>query len=180
MLSLMVSTAAVEVLGFSHQVMLPILAKDVLHVGAGGLGVLTACRNLGGAIGVVVLGRLAAVRRQGMLLLAVVGLFALGQVALAGSPNFGMALVFVTLLNITASVTDVMHQALLQQTVPNEQRGRAMGSWVVGIGTAPVGHLEAGYLADLTSARMTLVVNGVALAAVALAMSVALPRLRRL
>jgi hypothetical protein len=41
----MFSTAAAELLGFSHQVMLPILAKEVLQVGAGGLGVLTAFRS---------------------------------------------------------------------------------------------------------------------------------------
>ena len=135
---------------------------------------------MGGVIGVLALGRFGGVRRQGVLLLSVVVLFGLGQVLLAQSPNFGMALLLVTLVNIVASATDVLHQALLQQTVSNEQRGRAMGSWVVGIGTAPVGHLEAGYLADLTSPRITLMVNGLALAAVALVMWVALPRLRRL
>jgi len=173
MLSLMVSTAAAEVLGFSHQVLLPVLARDLLEDGktvgeAVGLGILTACRSVGGVIGVLALGRFASVRRQGVLLLSVVVLFGLGQVLLAQSPNFGMALLLVTLVNIVASATDVLHQALLQQTVSNEQRGRAMGSWVVGIGTAPVGHLEAGYLADLTSPRITLMVNGLALAAVAL------------
>jgi MFS family permease len=180
MLSLMISTAAAEVLGFSHQVMLPVLARDVLHVGAGGLGVLTACRSVGGAIGVLALGRFSAVRRQGILLLTMVMLFSLGQVLLAQSQTFNVALLFVTLTNIAASATDVLHQALLQHTVSNEQRGRAMGSWIVGIGTAPVGHLEAGYLADITSPRITLVVNGLALAAVGGVMWVALPRLRRL
>jgi MFS family permease len=185
MLSLMVSTAAAEMLGFSHQVLLPILARDLLDEGevvgeAVGLGVLTACRNVGGAIGVLALGRFGAVRRQGVLLLSVVVLFGLSQVLLAQSPTFTLALLAVTLVNIVASATDVLHQALLQQTVSNEQRGRAMGSWVVGIGTAPVGHLEAGYLADLTSPRITLLVNGLALAAVGLAMWVVLPRLRRL
>jgi len=42
---------AAELLGFSHQVMLPVLAKEVLQVGAGGLGVLTALRFLGGCLG---------------------------------------------------------------------------------------------------------------------------------
>src|SRR5262249_14196057 len=48
MQSLMLSTAGAELLGFSHQVMLPILARDVLHSGAAGFGVLTAARSLGG------------------------------------------------------------------------------------------------------------------------------------
>ncbi|MSQ17266.1 MAG: MFS transporter [Dehalococcoidia bacterium] len=180
MLCLMISTAAAEVFGFSHQVMLPVLARDVLHVGPGGLGLLTACRSVGGAIGVLALGRFSAVRRQGILLLSTVVLLGLGQVLLAQAPTFVIALLFVILVNIAGSATDVLHQALLQQTVSNEQRGRAMGSWIVGIGTAPLGHMEAGYLADLASPRISLMVNGLALAAVGGVMWVVLPRLRRL
>ncbi len=180
MLCLMISTTAAEVFGFSHQVMLPILARDVLHVGPGALGVLTACRSVGGVIGVLALGRFSPVRRQGILLLSVVMLLGLGQVLLAQSPTFALALLAVILVNTAGSATDVLHQALLQQTVSNEQRGRAMGSWIVGIGTAPLGHMEAGYLADLASPRVSLMVNGLALAAVGGVMWVALPRLRRL
>ena len=180
MLSLMVSTAAAEVLGFSHQVMLPILAKEVLHVGPVGLGVLSAFRFTGGAVGVVVLTLLGEVRRKGALLLAALCLFGAGQILLGQSPNFLMALVFVTLINSMAAVTDVLHQSLLQLSVSNEQRGRAMGSWIVGIGIAPVGQLEVGYLAEVSDARVALLVNGLALATLALIMSVVMPRLRRL
>ena len=55
-----------------------------------------------------------------------------------------------------------------------------MGSWIVGIGTAPVGHLQIGYLAEATNARIALLVNGVTLAVLALTLGVLLPRLRRL
>jgi len=91
-----------------------------------------------------------------------------------------MALLFVTLINVNASIADVLHQSLLQLSVTNEQRGRAMGSWIVGIGTAPAGQLEVGYMAELTNARIALVVNGVALATLALTMAVIMPRLRKL
>ena len=69
----MFSTAAAELFGFSHQVMLPILAKEVFQVGAGGLGVLTALRFLGGVLGVGTLSLLGAIRRQGRMLLVRVG-----------------------------------------------------------------------------------------------------------
>jgi hypothetical protein len=55
-----------------------------------------------------------------------------------------------------------------------------MGSWIVGIGTAPVGQLQIGYLSELTNARIALLVNGVSLAVLALVMGVVMPRLRRL
>ncbi|MCH8744995.1 MAG: MFS transporter, partial [Chloroflexi bacterium] len=151
MLSLMVSTAAAETLGFSHQALLPVLASVVLGVGPVGLGVLTAFRFVGGAVGVTALAMVGQVQRQGVLLLVVLGLFGLGQVMLGQSLTFWMALVFVALVNMMASITDVLHQTLLQRSVSNEQRGRAMGSWVVGTGTAPAGQLQIGYLAELSN-----------------------------
>ncbi len=180
MRSLMVSTAAAETLGFSHQVMLPILAKEVLQVGAAGLGVLTAFRFVGGILGAGLLTVLGEARRQGAVLLLVLMLFGAGQVLLAQALHFWLAVVCVTCINIMASIADILHQTLLQYSVPNEQRGRAMGSWVVGLGTAPLGQLEIGYLASFTSVRVALSINGLALIALTVGLALLLPRLRRL
>jgi len=180
MLSLMISTAATETFGFSHQVMLPILAQEVLGVGPAGLGLLTAARFAGGAIGVVVLAALGVVQRRGMLLLGVLALFGIGQVLLGQAWNLWMALLFVTMTNMMAAASDVLHQSLLQLSVPNQQRGRAMGSWVVGIGSAPWGQLQIAYISDITGSRVALLINGSALVIVAVVMGLVLPRLRRL
>lgn len=180
MLSLMVSTAGAETLGFSHQVMLPILANEVLNVGSFGLGVLTAFRFLGGAMGVFALAALGAIKRRGMLLLVVLALFGASVMLLSQSNSFWMTVVVVTLVNVMASAADIIHHALLQQSVPNEQRGRAMGSWVVGVGTAPAGQLEIGYLAGVAGARIALLTNGIALVILPFLMLIFLPRLRKL
>jgi hypothetical protein len=178
--SLMFSTAAAELFGFSHQVMLPILAKEVFQVGAGGLGVLTALRFLGGVLGVGGLTLLSAMHRQGRMLLVVLGLFGGGQILLAYAPEFWLAAICVIVINIMAAATDVLHQTLLQVSVANEQRGRAMGSWIIGTGIAPVGHLEVGHLASLTNTHIALLVNGLALMILTLGMAICLPRLWRL
>ena len=180
MLTLMISTSGAEILGFSHQVMLPILASEVLGVGSVGLGLLTAFRFFGSALGVFAVAGLERLRRRGLLLLGVIVMFGLGQILLGQSPIFWVAVVFVVLINLMASATDILHHTLLQLSVSNAERGRAMGSWIVGIGTAPVGQLEVGYLAEATSARVALLVNGVALVTLALVMGVLMPRLRRL
>ena len=179
-LSLVISTAATETFGFSHQVMLPILALDVLEVGPAGLSLLTAARFAGGAIGVVVLAALGAVQRRGMLLLGVLALFGVGQVLLGQALNLWMALLFVTMTNMMAAASDVLHQSLLQLSVPNQQRGRAMGSWVVGIGSAPLGQLQIGFISGITDSRVALLINGSALVIAAIVMGLVLPRLRRL
>ena len=142
MLSLMISTAAAETFGFSHQVMLPILAQEVLEIGPVGLGTLTAARFVGGAVGVAGLAALGEIQHRGRLLLGVLVLFGVGQILLGQALTLWMALLFVTLTNMMAAASDVLHQSLLQLSVPNQQRGRAMGSWVVGIGSAPFGQLQ--------------------------------------
>ncbi|HEY7490531.1 MAG TPA: MFS transporter [Candidatus Tectomicrobia bacterium] len=180
MRSLLVSTATTEILGFSHQVMLPILAKEVLQVGAAGLGVLTAFRFIGGMLGVGLLTVCGGMRRQGILLLGMLGLFGSGLILLAYASYFWLAVGCVTFVSVMAAVADTLHQTLLQSNVPNEQRGRAMGSWLVGVGTAPIGHLEIGYLAGFTSARFALSAHGLALILLALLLAILLPRLRRL
>ncbi|MEE8305504.1 MAG: MFS transporter, partial [Candidatus Tectomicrobia bacterium] len=86
--SLIISTAAAEVLGFSHQVMLPVLAKDVLQVGAAGLGVLTAFRFIGGVLGAMLLTVVGQVPYRGTLLLVVLSLFGSGQMFLAQATQF--------------------------------------------------------------------------------------------
>ena len=180
MQSLMLSTAGAELLGFSHQVLLPILAKDVLHSGATGLGILTAARSLGGVVGSGILTALSPMRHRGALLLATLVCFGAGQVALAHAPYFWLAVGCVMFINTMAAAADLLHMVLLQHSVANEQRGRAMGAWVVGSGTAPVGHLEIGYLAGVAGARLALLLNGVALMVLAGAFALCLPRLRRL
>src|SRR5262249_60532372 len=57
--TLMALTAAGEVLGFSHQAVLPSLARDVLHVGPEGLGMMNAVRQAGGIVGMLGVGRLS-------------------------------------------------------------------------------------------------------------------------
>jgi MFS family permease len=180
MQSLMLSTAGAELLGFSHQVMLPILAKDVLHSGATGLGILTAARFLGGVVGSGILTALSPMRHRGALLLTTLVCFGAGQIVLAYAPYFWLAVGCVIFINIMAAAADLLHMVLLQHSVANEQRGRAMGAWVVGIGTAPVGHLGIGYIAGIGGAPLALLLNGVALMVLAGVFMLCLPRLRRL
>ena len=54
---------------------------------------------------------------------------------------------------------------LLQQTVPEQQRGAAMGTWVVAIGFGPLGHLGIGALAAALGAPTALALFGATLTA---------------
>ena len=180
LLVLVVITAAVEVLGFSHQVVLPTMAKEVFGVGAAGLGVLTAFRGVGGVLGLILLAALGEVRRKGLLFLVVLHVFGGAMVFLGFAPTFAIAILAVTLVNAMTAMSDVLSQILVQLNVRNEMRGRAMGSWLVAVGTGPLGHMQLGGLVAIFSVGVALSTNGIGLFVLAVGVTLLSPRFRRL
>ena len=185
LLMLMVLTAGAEVLGFSHQTLLPSLARDVLKTGPEGLGVLNAARSVGGIVGLLatMYGGAAMGRGGGGIFLAVLAGFGLSLIALGAAPYVvGFAGVVLVLIaaNALGALTDLLAQSLLQLTSPPELRGRAGGAWVVAIGLAPLGQLQIGALASLLGVSAALAASGLALVGLAGAALRAFPRLRRL
>jgi hypothetical protein len=179
LLHLMSLTAIAEVLGFSHQALLPSLARDVLQVGPEGLGVMTAARQVGGLIGITIASGLGAARSLGPLFLIVLGGFGASLVSLGLAGSFVVVVLILVGTNAMGAVTDVLAQTLIQLAVPSG-RGRAGGAWVVAIGMAPLGQFQIGALASLFGVGAALGLNGLALMAVAGAAALLVPRLRRL
>ena len=183
LLTLMLLAAATEILGFTHQSLLPVLAKDDLGVGSFGLGVMSAFQQMGGVIGLIFLAAMgggAGFRRKGLLIFAIAGGFGLGEMAFSLGGGFIAFVAALAFINACAAAVDTLYKTLMQEVVPNEQRGRAMGAWVFSIGVAPVGHIGVGALAGAFGAPRALLINGSALLGISLATALALPRIRRL
>ena len=180
MIVLMVLTATTEVLGFTHMTLLPVFAKDVLRVGPTGLGVMTAGRQAGGLLGLWLLAGLGATRRKGILTFATAIGFGLGLMAFSLTTNIYTFLVVLLVVNACAMAVDTLYKALMQDLVPDEERGRAMGTWVLSIGFAPVGHVGVGAMAGVVGAPGALLINGAVLAGINVATVLGLPRIRRM
>jgi MFS family permease len=180
LVQLMSLTALAEVLGFSHQALLPSLARDVLQVGPEGLGVMTGARQVGGMAGIAFTSGLGGARGYGPLFLTMLIGFGGSLVALAFAPSYLLVLLILVGANALGAVTDVLAQTLIQLAVPSGLRGRAGGAWVVSIGMAPLGQFQVGALASLFGVGAALGVNGVALMAVGVAAALLAPKLRRL
>lgn len=171
--------AMVEMLGFSHMAVLPSLARDILDVDAGGLGVMNAFRSVGGLLGITVTSAWGEPRRKGLSWIIVLGLLGGAIVALGTASTFLLAIVAITLVSGLTALSDIFSQGLMQALVPNELRGRAMGAWNVAIGTMPLGTLQIGALAGVLSVGFALVANGVGLAVLAVGGFALLSRLRK-
>ena len=176
---LMALTAAGEVLGFSHQAVLPSLARDVLRVGPEGLGVMNATRQAGGIIGMLGVGRLSQMGGLTTLFVGVLGVFGAGVAGLGLAPGYGSVLLLLLLINAVGAMADVLGQSLMQQTVPAALRGRASGAWVVAIGVGPVGQFQIGALVSWLGVAAALGMSGGALVAIAVGVRLLMARARR-
>ena len=61
------------------------------------------------------------------------------------STNLIHYVAMLTLATGCAMAVDTLYMTLMQENVPDEQRGRAMGAWTLSIGVAPAGHLGPGW-----------------------------------
>ena len=180
LLVLMCLVSMTEVFGFTHTTLLPVFAKDVLSVGPLGLGFMYAVRQGGGLLGLALLAGLRDYRRKGLLMFVAAAGTGAGLMAFSLSSNLFFFLGILALVNIFLQSADTLYKTLMQDNVPDEQRGRAMGSWVFSLGVAPVGHLGIGGLASPLGAPGALLVNGAVLAFASVATAMSLPRIRRL
>ena len=180
LVTLMLLTGINELFGFTHMSLLPVIAKEVLGLGAVGLGVLTGVRQVGGIAGQIGLAALGNFRRKGMLMFAVMAAFGVCLMALVMVTDVVYYVAVLSLATACAMCVDTLHMTLMQENVAEHERGRAMGAWTLSIGVAPVGHLGLGALAGAIGAPWALFVSGTVLLGASAATAAGLPRIRRL
>jgi MFS family permease len=158
--TLVIAAVACEIFGFSFQTAVPAFARDVLSAGAEGLGTLNAATSLGGALGLVALalvpGRFARQPILGIVFVA----FGMSMLIVAPMRSMEVAAAALLITGACAASFDVLQQTLLQFAVPEAHRGRAVGLWVLSIGSAPVGNLEMGAVVATFGAPAGLAING--------------------
>ncbi len=180
LLMLVIITGVVEVFGFSFATALPELATTRFSVGAEGLGEMHAMRSVGGILAALILTTFMGPGRRGVTYLFVVCAFGGALFLLSAANQYVLALAALIVVAGMATASDVLTQSMMQLSVPNHLRGRAMGFWVFAIGWAPVGHLEMGALSVMLGVDTALLVNGAALIGVGIIAAIAVPRLRKL
>lgn len=176
--TLILAGLACEVFAFSHMSALPLFAQNVLATGPTGLGTLNAALSVGGAIAVALLALLPEHVRRQPLLSTIFLLYGLSILVLAATRGLTVAAAVLLVMGFCAGAFDLLQQTLIQMAVPNEQRGRAVGLWVLSLGSAPVGHLEMGMLIAALGVPFALVINGALTVAAAATLLVRRPAYR--
>ncbi|NIJ06819.1 MFS family permease [Sphingomonas vulcanisoli] len=159
--------------------MLPIYARDILHVGAAGLGPLRAAPAVGAAITAIFLSVRPIERGVGVKMFVAVGTFGAATVGFGLSRTIAPALAFLAILGAADMVSVFIRISLIQIHTPNEMRGRvsAVSSLFIS-GSNELGEAESGLLASLVGAMPAVIFGGVGAIAVTLLWAWLFPELR--
>lgn len=125
--------------------LLPIYARDILHTGPVGLGLLRAAPAVGALVMSLALMRWPLQRRVGHRMLSCVALFGLATVVFGLSTHIGLSLIALVITGAADSISVVIRLTLVQLETPDEMRGRVAAVNSIFIGASnQLGEFESG------------------------------------
>lgn len=161
--------------------LLPVYARDVLHVGPWGLGLLRSAPAVGALVMALALARFGVRRNAGTWMLGAVGGYGLATVVFGLSSHPALSFVALSLLGAMDQVSVFVRQTLIQLSTPDQMRGRvgAVSSLFIGASNQ-LGEFESGVLASWLGAVPAVVAGGVGACGIAMLWAWRFPSLRRL
>jgi len=159
--------------------LLPIYARDILHTGPWGLGVLRGAPAVGALLMTAVLARHSINRRIGMRMFQAVIIFGLATVVFAVSHSIWLSILALAVTGAADAVSVVIRVSLVQLATPDEMRGRVGAVNYLFINASnQLGQFESGVTAALFGAMPAAVLGGIGTVAVALLWMKLFPTLR--
>ncbi len=141
--------------------MLTIFSRDVLQVGASGLGFLQSARGLGAILGSGFLVVVTNTRSQGRILVCSAIVYGVSFALFGVSPYFALSLVLIFMTGAADTIWGAVRSTILQTSTPDHLQGRVMG--VFGLssrGLSPLGQVETGLVVPLLGPRETTFLGG--------------------
>lgn len=143
--------------------LLPIFARDVLHTGPEGLGMLRAAPAVGSLGMALFLAYRPLERHLGVKLYAAVAIFGLATVAFALSSNLWLSMLALLVTGAADEISVFVRLNVVQAATPNHVRGRVSAAEFVFIGASnELGALESGLTAAWWGAVPSVMFGGVA------------------
>ena len=148
--------------------LLPVYARDILHVGSTGLGPLAAMTGFGAMLTAFWLGAHPIRNGVGTKMLIAVGLFGVATAIfgltafMPGSIAYTVALVSLFFCGVTDMISVYVRQSLIQLSTPDEMRGRVSSVSLLTISASnELGEVESGFAASLLGPVEAVVLGGV-------------------
>ena len=142
--------------------LLPVYARDILHVGPLGLGVLRSAPALGAAMLGIALGQRALSRRAGLAMFACVAIFGIATIVFGLSRNFALSIAALFVLGASDMVSVYVRTTLTQLATPDAMRGRVSAVNRLFVGASnELGEFESGVTATWFGTVPAVVIGGV-------------------
>ena len=160
--------------------LLAIFATDILKVGAHGFGFLGAAQAAGAVLTGLVMARFGTVKNQGKVVIVSVAVFGAATIAFGVSRIFWVSLLMLAVAGGADTVSTILRQTIRQLSTPNNLRGRMTSiNMVFFMGGPQLGEVEAGAVAALIGAPLSVVIGGVGCLIAAAFTFVSAKKLRR-
>jgi MFS family permease len=161
--------------------LLPIYAKDILHVGPSGLGWLRAAPGIGALVMALAIAHARPPQRAGRTLLWAVAGFGVATIVFGLSRIYWLSLLMLAFTGALDNISVVVRHTLVQVLTPDAMRGRvsAVNSLFI-ITSNELGAFESGAVAALAGAVFSVVFGGIGTIVVVALAALAWPELRRL
>jgi MFS family permease len=159
--------------------LLPIYARDILHTGPWGLGLLRGAPAAGALLMTAALAHCEIKRRVGLRMFQAVIVFGLATLVFAVSRSIWASLLALAVMGAADTVSMVIRIALVQLATPDEMRGRVSAVNFLFVNASyQLGEFESGVTAALFGAMPAVVLGGIGTIAVALLWMKLFPTLR--
>src|SRR5438874_2270683 len=160
--------------------LLPVYAKDILHAGPTGLGILQAALPLGSVVSAFYLAHRPPLQRAGRALIRAVAAFGVATIAFGLSRWFWLSFAMLVICGAVDNVSVVVRHTLVQLLTPDEMRGRVSAVNSLFIGTSnELGGFESGLVAQLFGPVVSVVTGGVGTILVVIATALNWPEIRK-
>jgi MFS family permease len=160
-------SAIFNIFGRSYVTLLPVFAKDVLQLGASGFGFISAGPGLGTIIGSLTLASLGRVEARPARMVALLVGFTSCLFSFAVSRDARLAFGFLVAVGALSTLFETLLNTSIQLRVEEAFRGRVSGFYgLTGGGLREFGGMQAGFIAEWTSAPVAISAGAVALAVI--------------
>jgi hypothetical protein len=160
--------------------MLPLYARDILHVGADGLGPLRAAPAAGATLTAIFFSFRPIKTNVGVKMLTAVVVFGAATAVFGMSQVYLLSLAMLALLGAADMFSVYIRQSLIQLHTPDEMRGRVAAASTLAISASnELGETRSGFTAALLGPVTATVAGGIAAIVVTLSWALLFPELRR-
>jgi MFS family permease len=160
--------------------LLPIYARDILHTGPWGLGVLRGAPAVGALLMTAVLTHYTINRQVGLRMFQAVIVFGVATIVFAVSHSIWLSIIALAVMGAADTISMVIRIALVQLSTPDEMRGRVGAVNFLFVNASyQLGEFESGVTAALFGAVPAVVLGGIGTIAVALIWMRLFPSLRQ-